>query len=149
MYNDGIIEAISYLNPPPPPRNSIRVHIAKCLSTSFLSAMSFSSTLELKRSSAASHMMVCCSAERSGICHVFCSKGWEHLMTPAHIPTILNLSQPQRVKWGRGGEAVVSCQKWEKELLSSKCQTWRRKATLWWWLFHYKDLWTHHCFHIF
>lgn len=70
--------------------------------------MSFSSTLALKRSSAASHMMVGCSAERSGVCHVFCSEGWEHLMTPACIPTILNLSLATEDGAGVGSHSQLS-----------------------------------------
>lgn len=39
-----------------------------------------------------SHTMAFRSAARTGGCHVFCFKGREHLMTPACIPALFNLS---------------------------------------------------------
>lgn len=123
------------------PRNSTRgrtqyqisSHIVPC-------ARSFSSSLELKRSSGASHMLACYWAERTGVRHVLCSKGWEHLMTPAHIPTIFNLSQAAGHERGLGSSSQLS-EKAKDLLLSSECQTWWGKAILRWWLFNDKDLW--------
>lgn len=94
------------------PRNSTRgrtqyqisSHIVPC-------ARSFSSSLELKRSSGASHMLACYWAERTGVRHVLCSKGWEHLMTPAHIPTIFNLSGSRAWKGAGKQQPVIREQK--------------------------------------
>ena len=85
-------------------------------------------------------MLAHCWAERTGVRQVSCSKGWEHLMTPAHIPTIFNLSRAAGHERGLGSSSQLS-EKAKDLLLSSECQTWWGKAILWWWLFNDRDSW--------